>query len=55
MYSIESFIPVEAKISQLMRRLELLEVKEHNLINQINPPQMLNPGYSYCHALTHIF
>jgi len=38
-----------------MRKLELLEAREHNKMNQINPPQMSSPGCTYCHALTHIF
>ena len=35
-------------------RLELLEAKEQ-MINEVNPPQMSNPGCTYCHALNHIF
>ena len=54
-HSIESSIAVEAKITQLMRRLELLEVREPNLVNQVNPTQMSSPGCTYCDALTHIF
>ena len=55
MHSIESSIAAEAKITQLTRRLELLEVREQNSVKQINPPQMPNSGCTYCHALTHIF
>jgi len=38
MHSIESSIVGAAKITQLTRRLELLEAREQNLVNQINPP-----------------
>ena len=55
MHSIESFIVVEAKISQLMGILELLEAREQNSVKQINPSQMPNLGCTYCHVLTHIF
>jgi len=37
-----------------MRRLELLEAKDPNSVNQINPIQMTSPGCTYCHALTHL-
>ena len=37
MNSIESSIATEAKITQLMRRLELLEAREPNSVNQVNP------------------
>jgi len=33
MHFIESSIAAEAKISQLMRRLELLEAREQNSVN----------------------
>ena len=55
LHSIESSIAAEAKISQLMRRLELLEAKEQSTRNQVNPPQMSNTSCTYCHALNHIF
>ena len=55
MHSIEPSIATETKITQLMRRLELLEAREQNSVIQINPPQMPNLGCTYCHALTHIF
>jgi len=55
LHSIESLIAIKAKISHLMIRLELLEAKEESMVNQVNPPQMLNLGCSYCHALNHIF
>ena len=38
-----------------MRRLEFLKVREQNMVNQINPPQMPNPSCTYYHALTQIF
>jgi len=53
--SIESSIAAEAKLTHLMRRLELLEAKEQGMVNQVNPLQMTNPGYTYCHALNHVF
>jgi len=55
MHSIEFSIAAEAKITQLMRRLELLEVREPNSVNQVNPTQMTSLGCTYCHALTHLF
>jgi len=55
MHSIKSSIAVEKKITQLMRRLELLEAKEPNSVNQVNPTQVINLGCTYCHALTHLF
>ena len=55
MHLIESSIAVEAKITQLMRRLELLEAREPNSVNQVNPTQVINPGCTYCQALTHLF
>ena len=38
-----------------MRRIEALEIKEPAKVNQINPPQIHNPGRSYCQAPNHIF
>ena len=55
MHSIESSIVVEVKITQLMKRLELLEVREPNSVNQVNPPPVINPGCTYCHALNYLF
>jgi len=55
MHSIESSIAAEIKITQLMRGLELLEVRELNPANQVNPTQMPSMDYTYCHALTHLF
>ena len=55
MPSIESSIAAEEKITQLMRRLELLEAREPNSVNQVNPTQVINPGCTYYHALTHLF
>ena len=55
MHSIESSIAAEAKITQLMKRLELLEAREPNSVNQVNPLPVINPGCTYCHALTHQF
>ena len=55
MHSIESSIAAEAKITQLMKRLELLEAREPNSVNQVNPPPVINPGCTYCHALNHLF
>jgi len=55
MHFIESSIVVKAKITQLMRRLELHEARKLNSVNQVNPTQMPSPGYTYCYALTHLF
>jgi len=55
MHSIESSIAAEAKITKLMRRLELLEATELNSVNHVNPAQLPSPGCTYCHALTHLF
>ena len=55
MHSIESSIATEAKITQLMRRLELLEVRVPNSANQVNPTHVPSPCCTYCHALTHLF
>jgi len=55
MHSIESSIAAEAEITQLMRRLELLEVREPNSMNQVNPMHVTTLGCTYCHALTHLF
>jgi len=55
MQFIESSITTEAKITQLMRRLELLEARKPNSVNQVNPTEMPSLGCTYCHALTHIF
>ena len=38
-----------------MKRLELLEAREPNSVNQVNPPPVTNPGCTYCHALNHLF
>jgi len=38
-----------------MRRLELLEAREPNSVNPVNSTQVINPGCTYCHALTHLF
>jgi len=53
--SLELTTTVEAKIATLMRRIEALEIKEPANVNQINPPPIHNPGYSYCQAPNHIF
>ena len=55
MHSIESSIAAEAKITQLMKRIELLESREPTTVNQVNPPPAVNPGCTYCHDLTHLF
>jgi len=44
MHSIESSIAAEVRITQLMRRLELLEVREPNSVNQVNPTQVITLG-----------
>jgi len=41
-HSIKSSIAAEAKITQLMRRLELLEARELNSVNQVNPTPVIN-------------
>jgi len=38
-----------------MMRLELLEVREPNSVNQVNPTLVISPDCTYCHALTHLF
>ena len=38
----ESSIAVEAKIANLMRRIEVLETKESSFVNQVSPSQ--TPG-----------
>ena len=55
MHLIESSIAAEAKITQLMKRIELLEAREPTAVNQVNPPPVINPGCTYCHALNHLF
>ena len=52
---LESFITAEAKIVTLMRKIDALETKEPAKVNQINPPQMHNPGCSYSQAPNYIF
>jgi len=54
-HSIETSIAAEVKIIQLMKRLELLEAREPNSVNQVNPTPVINPGCTYCHALNHLF
>jgi len=54
-HSIESSIATEVKITQLIKRLELLEAREPNLVNQVNPTPVINPGCTFCHALDHLF
>ena len=55
MHSIESSIAAEAKITQLIRRLELLEAREQNSVNQVNPTQMSSLGCTYYRTSTHLF
>jgi len=55
MHSIESSIPAEANITKFMSRLELLEARERNSVNQVNLTQAISPGCTYCHALTYLF
>ena len=50
-----SSIAAEAKITILMRRIEALEIKEPANVNQINPPQIHNPGCLNCQAPNHVF
>ena len=40
---------------QLMKRLELLEAREPNAVNQVNPPPVINPGCTYYHDINHLF
>ena len=47
LHLIESSIAAEAKLTHLMRRLELLEAKEQGMINQVNQSQMTNSGCTY--------
>ena len=42
LHSIESSIVAEAKITQLMKRIELLESREHSAVHQVNPPLWSN-------------
>jgi len=61
LHSIESSIAAEAKITQLMKRIELLESRENSTVNQVNPSPVaspspvVNPGCTYCHDLNHVF
>jgi len=55
MHSIVSSIAAEAKITQLMRRLELLEARDPSSVNQVNPTQVISSGCTYCHTLTHLY
>jgi len=55
MHFIESSITVEAKITQLMMTLELLDAREPNSVNQVNPTFVISMDCTYCHALTHLF
>jgi len=55
MHSIESSIAAKTKITQFMRRLELLEAREPNYVNQVNPKHVPSPSFTYYHALTHLF
>ena len=54
-HSSEFSITAEIKITQLMKRLELLKAREPNLVNRVNPTPVINPGCTYCHALNHLF
>ena len=54
-HSIESSIVNEAKIANLVRRLEVLETKEPSTINQVNPNQFSTLGCTYCQAMNHVF
>ena len=55
MHLIESSIAAEAKKTQLMKRIELLESREPSAVNQVNPSPVVNPGCSYCHDINHLF
>ena len=52
---IELYVASEAKIATLMRRIEVLETKHLATANQINSPQIHNPGCMYCQAPNYIF
>ena len=55
LHSIESSIANEAKLANLVRRLEALETKEPSPVNQVSPNQFPTPGCTYCQAMNHVF
>jgi len=54
-HSIESSISVEARIANLVRRLEALKTKEPSPVNQVSPNQFLTPDCTYCQTMNHVF
>ena len=55
LHSIESSIANEAKLANLARRLDALEMKEPSPVNQVSPNQFSTPGCTYCQAMNHVF
>ena len=55
LYSIQSSITTETKISSLMRKLEAIETKELVPVNQVSPNQFSSLGCTYCQAMNHLF
>ena len=48
-------LAVQARITNLARRLKVLQTKEPVLVNQVSPNQLPTPGYTYCQAINHVF
>ena len=55
LHSIESTIAAEAKITNLMRKLEVLKIKDPASVNQVSQTQVPTPGCTYCQAMNHVF
>jgi len=55
LHSIESSIANEAKLANLTRRLEGLEIKEPSPVNQVSPNQFSTLGCTYYQAMNHVF
>ena len=55
LHSIESSIAAEAKVANLMKRLEVLKIKDPASVDQVSPTQVPTPGCTYCQAMNHVF
>ena len=55
LHSIESSITAEAKVANLMKRLEVLKIKDPALANQVSPTQVPTPGCTSCQVMNHVF
>ena len=55
LHSIESSIANEAKLANLVRRLEALETKEPSPVNQVSLNQFPTSGCTYYQAMNHVF